>query len=145
MSLYVYDTNIIISYGPPNNLRGLLFSAVVLHELAAGANDDSELQLTERTCIEADKANKLLTPTMMDWWEAGKALYRLRQGKKSKAKGKTPKMSVKEVQRIMRDVMIARTAKRANATLVTDNIKDFELIKRFCNVKLISCADFFGH
>lgn len=144
MSFYVYDTNIVINYGPPKSLGGYFVSTVVLHELAAGANDESELHLTETTRIEAEKENKLLTPTMMDWWEAGKVLYRLRQGKKSKAKGKTPKMSVEEVQRIMRDVMIAQTVKRAGATLVTDNIKDFELIRRFCNVKVISGTDFFN-
>lgn len=81
---------------------------------------------------------------MIDWWEAGKILYRLRQGKKSRAKGVTPKLPTAQVQRIMRDTMIARTVKRANATLITDNVKDFEQIKSFCDVKIISGKDYFA-
>ena len=126
-------------------LRGLLISSVVLYELVDGANDDSEMELAQALRIAGELEDRIITPTTNDWWEAGKILYRLRQGKKSKAKGKTPKMFVEEVQRIMRDVIIARTVKRANAILVTDNIKDFKLIKRFCNMKVIGGADFFGY
>jgi len=75
---------------------------------------------------------------------SGIILYRLRQGKKSRAKGVTPKLPTAEVQRIMRDTMIASTVKRANAVLVTDNIKDFERIRSFCDVKIINGSDYFG-
>jgi len=44
----------------------------------------------------------------------------------------------------MRDTMIASTVKRANAVLVTDNIKDFERIRSFCDVKIINGSDYFG-
>lgn len=141
---YVWDTDIWIKYKPPKNLGGYFVSSVVLHELVAGAADDSQIQLFELIRIQANHDDKLLTPTMIDWWEAGKILYRLRQGKKSRAKGITPKLPTAEVQRIMRDTMIARTIKRANATLVTDNIKDFERIRNFCDVKIISGSDYFA-
>lgn len=141
---HVFDTDIYIKYRPPINLRGLLFSAIVLHELVAGAADDSEIQFAEIIRFKGNSENRILTPTMVDWWEAGKILYRLRQGKKSRAKGVTPKLPTAEVQRIMRDTMIARTVKRANAALVTDNVKDFERIRSFCDVKIISGKDYFG-
>jgi len=79
---HVFDTDIYIKYRPPINLRGLLFSAIVLHELVAGAADDSEIQFAEIIRSQGNAENRILTPTMIDWWEAGKILYRLRQGKK---------------------------------------------------------------
>lgn len=142
--LHVFDTDIYIKRRPPINLRGLLFSAIVLHELVAGAADESEIQFAEILRTKGNAENRILTPTMIDWWEAGKILYRLRQGKKSRAKGVTPKLPTAQVQRIMRDTMIARTVKRANATLITDNVKDFEQIKSFCDVKTISGKDYFA-
>lgn len=45
--LHVFDTDIYIKRRPPINLRGLLFSAIVLHELVAGAADESEIQFAE--------------------------------------------------------------------------------------------------
>ena len=41
-------------------------------------------------------------------------------------------------------VLIARSAKRAGATLVTDNLKDFNAIRRFCPVRVKSGKDFFS-
>ncbi len=80
--LHVFDTDIHIKYRPLITFRGSLISAIVLHELVAGAADDSEIQLVEVLRMKANAENRILTPTMIDWWEAGKILYRLRQGKK---------------------------------------------------------------
>jgi hypothetical protein len=52
-------------------------------------------------------------------------------------------MSADQKYRITYDVLIARTAKRLGVTVVTDNIKDFEAIQRFCHVRLISGDDYF--
>lgn len=43
-----------------------------------------------------------------------------------------------------RDVLIARTARRAGAAVVTDNVKDFHRINRFCRVKIISGDEYFS-
>ena len=141
----VFDTNIFIKYRLPRDLRGMLLSAVVLHELVAGAGDKSEVQFAQAMRDDFEKENRLITPTLEDWWEAGRVLHALRQGLKSRAKGITPKLSPDEVQRIFRDVMIARTARRARAAVVTDNIGDFLKIKPFCNVRVIPGADFFDN
>lgn len=61
-----------------------------------------------------------------------------------KAGGLTPKLAAAEKQRIIRDVLIARTAKRAGALLVTDNLGDFKTIRRFCAVRVISGKNYFG-
>ena len=65
------------------------------------------------------------------------------RGMKSKRAGRAPRLHPQEKQRIIRDVLIARTARRAGALLVTNNLGDFEMIQRFCNVRVKSGADFF--
>ena len=143
MSKDVFDTNIYIKYDVLPNEK-LLFSAVVLQEMTVGAWDSNELKEWEALRKSLEARNLLIVPNGEDWFIAGKVLNSLLRGLKSSNKGKTPKLSPDDKQRIIRDVLIARTVKRENARLVTDNIKDFEMIKRFCNIKLISGKDYFG-
>ena len=143
MSKDVFDTNIYIKYDVFPNEK-LLFSAVVLQEMTVGAWDSNELKEWEALRKSLEARNLLIVPNGEDWFIAGKVLNSLLRGLKSSNKGKTPKLSPDDKQRIIRDVLIARTVKRENARLVTDNIKDFEMIKRFCNIKLISGKDYFG-
>lgn len=138
----IFDTNIYIKYDVIPNEK-LLFSAVVLQEMTVGALDSNELKEWEALRKSLEARNLLIVPNGEDWFLAGKVLNSLLRGLKSQNKGKTPKLSPDDKQRIIRDVLIARTVKRENARLVTDNIKDFELIKRFCNIRLISGKDYF--
>lgn len=43
---------------------------------------------------------------------------------------------------LLRDVLIARSARRVNAAVVTYNRRDFEKIRRFCNVRLGDPSEF---
>ena len=86
----------------------------------------------------------MLVPTADDWFLAGKILNSLLRGLKSERGGQTPKLHPNEKQKIIRDVLIARTVRRVNGLLVTDNIEDFKRIKKFCNVRLQSGKEFFG-
>ncbi len=140
----VYDTSSFISHRPTSFPAGFLMSAVVIQELTAGAGDKSEVQYWERAWQAHDKAGTLLVPTGADWWFSGKVLNSLLRGLKSRAGGRTPKLAPQEKQRIIRDVLIARTVRRAGALLVTDNVKDFALIRRFCAVRFKSGEDFFA-
>ena len=119
-------------------------SAVVLQELVAGANDASALKILERSRNEYRELNRLLVPTEEDWWHAGLVLNALQRGRKSRKTGKIPKMSAAERARIINDVLIARTAKRAGVMVVTDNINDFKKIRNFCDVKVISGSRYFS-
>ena len=119
-------------------------SAVVLQELLAGANNASVIKELERSRHEYRKLNRLLVPTEEDWWHAGLVLNALQRGRRSKKTGKIPKISVAERYRIINDVLIARTAKRAGVTVVTDNVNDFEKIRNFCDVKIISGSNYFS-
>ena len=119
-------------------------SAVVLQELVAGAKDASEIKSLERSRHEYREFNRLLVPTEEDWWHAGLVLNALQRGRRSKKTGKIPKISAAERYRIINDVLIARTAKRAGVMVVTDNVNDFIKIRNFCDVKIISGSKYFS-
>ena len=139
----VFDTSVVIAYKMTKFPSGFLMPVVVLQELIAGAADKSIVQrwLAARRLYE--KENRLLVPTSEDWCEAGRILNAMLRGLKSKAGGRTPKLRDSEKQGIIRDVLIARTVKRAGALLVTNNVKDFRRIKKYCNVRLMSGAEYF--
>lgn len=90
------------------------------------------------------RAGAPLVPTGEDWWLGGEVLNSLLRGLKSKSGGRTPRLPATEKQRLVRDVLIARTVRRAGALLVTENLGDFKMISRFCAVRVISGADYFG-
>jgi predicted nucleic acid-binding protein len=140
----VFDTSVLISYRPKTLPSNALLSAVVLQEMTAGAADKSNLKKWKTTWRLFEKEGKLLVPTGEDWFLAGRILSSLLRGLKSSTKGFTPKLHPDDKQRIIRDVLIARTARRAGAIVVTDNRSDFEMIARFCPVRIISGAKYFG-
>jgi predicted nucleic acid-binding protein len=142
MPKFTYDTNIFIKYKPAHFPAGFVMSTVVIQELAAGAVDNSELQALNAARIAYEREERLLVPTSEDWWLAGKVLNALLRGLKPKAGRQRQRMSKVEQQRILRDVLIARTARRVGALVVTDNISDFEKIKPFCNVKVEHPSEF---
>ena len=119
-------------------------SVVVVHELVAGALDSSAIKNLKASYRFYEKENRVLVPTADDWLLAGEVVNSLQQGRRSKQSGNIPKISAEEKYRITNDVLIARTAKRAGVTVVTNNIRDFEKIKKFCNVQLKSGADHFN-
>ena len=141
MPRVTYDTNIFIEYQPTYFPQGFVISAVVIQELAAGARDKSRLKQLDGIRRKYEKQDALLVPTSEDWWFAGKvlnSLYRVVQRHGADAE------PTKEQMRIVRDVLIARTAKRTGVTLVTKNLSDFERIQQFCRVKLVHPDDFFN-
>lgn len=144
MPVVTYDTSIFISHRPTSLPAGFRMSAVVLQELTAGAVDDSEVKRWNAARLDHEKGGTLLVPTGEDWWMAGKVLNSLLRGLKSRSRGRTPRLPTAEIQRIIRDVLIARTARAAGALVVTDNVADFRKIQRFCAVRLMSGRDYFG-
>jgi predicted nucleic acid-binding protein len=130
----VFDTNAIIHHRL-SAVPGLV-SAVVLQELTAGASDDGEVRRFGLLRAAAEAKGALVTPVGEDWWFAGKVLNALYRGLHSHKHGPTPAIPREEQQRLLRDVLIARSAKRVNAAVATYNRRDFEKIRRFCNVRL---------
>ena len=143
MPKVTFDTNIFISRKRIEFPDNFYMSVVVLQELVVGAEDETEVKSLNTARREYEKAERLLVPNGEDWWLAGKVINALQRGLKSKQGGLTPKLAAEEKYRITHDVLIARTAKRAGVTVVTDNTKDFEMIQRFCSVRLMSGAEYF--
>jgi predicted nucleic acid-binding protein len=144
MPKVTYDANIFITHKPAHPPAGFYMSVVVLQELLAGARDSSATKELTAAYTNYKKAERLLIPEGEDWLQVGIVLNALQRGRKSKKTGLTPKLSSEEKYRITNDVLIARTALRAGVTVITDNVKDFEKIKNFCNVKLVAGSKFFG-
>ncbi len=139
MPRVTYDTNVFIDYQPTYFPAGFLMSAVVIQELAAGARDNTRLKELDTARRSYEKEKRLLVPTGEDWWLAGKVLNSLYRIVKQRADAEP----TREQMRIVRDVLIARTAKRNSAIVVTKNTSDFERIKRFCAVKVVHPDEFF--
>lgn len=143
MVYYTLDTSAIAArkaFDLPDNF---LFSAIVLLELIAGAKDESERKRYESLARDYRKDNSIIVPSYDDWLLASKILHWLSQDRKRKAGGKSPRSKPGATQRMALDALIAVSARRWEATVVTNNWDDFKLIQRYCNVKLIRSSKFF--
>jgi predicted nucleic acid-binding protein len=138
-----YNTSIFKSYRPEVFPSGFLFPAVVIQELIASANDDSEVNRWVAARRAYEREDRLIVPNSANWLLASKVLYWLMQKRKKKAGGKSPPLKAGASQRMALDALIAVSARRYKATVVTVNWSDFEAIRYYCNVKAIKASDFF--
>jgi len=144
MPKITFDTNIFIARKRLVIPKSAYHSIVVLSELVVGANDEAEIKAFDVARREAEKAGRLLVPNGEDWWLVGKVINAMQRGLKAQRGGQTPKLAAEEKYRLTNDVLIARTARRAGVTVVTDNVKDFDAIQSFCRVRLLSGNEYFG-
>jgi len=146
MAYFTYDTSVIISrrVGLRDHASGFLWSGVVLMELTAAARDDAERKRHEQVFRRYREDNSLIIPNEDDWLLACRVLYWLTQSRKRRGKGKLKRLASGASQRMALDVLIAVSARRWRATVVTENWNDFKAIQRFCNTKIMKGSDFFG-
>jgi predicted nucleic acid-binding protein len=138
----VFDTQVVLAYGI--NDLGIWVSAVVLQEVVAGASDKKIVQLYRQIMEARLKTGHLIVPDHEDWFQAGRILNSiLRDEKRRSPKKQTPHFSEGQKQSLIRDVLIARTAKRRKLTVVSDN-KDFPLIQRYYEFDWVSGKEFFN-
>ena len=99
----------------------LWLSAVVLEELYAGASGRVRHSL-ERMEREFDRMKRILVPNLGDWTEAGRVLARLaaKYGYEKIGQG-----------RLANDALIAMSAARMGATVITANERDFARLAEF--------------
>jgi predicted nucleic acid-binding protein len=138
----VLDTNVLIRDGLGRLSAADFLSAVVLQEITAGARDGSGVRSFGELGKKYDRAGRLLTPNGEDWYEAGKILNSLYRGLPSRRSAEPVTIPKEEQQRLLRDVLIARSAKRVNAAVMTYNRGDFEKIRRFCDVRVLDPAEY---
>lgn len=137
------DTNIYTdgSYmGNVSRIHNLYISSVVIQELLVIAKREQQVALIREFREKLNNGTGVV-PDEMDWMEVGKCLSRLHQT----GIANFTKLSKMEVNMLVRDALIARTAMRAKAVLITSNTDDFSKIKAvFASLKFQSPAEFFG-
>lgn len=144
MARVTFDTNVFVDYDPSFFPPSFLMSAVVLQELAAGALDSARLRELETARRRYKKEGRLLVPDSDDWLQTGKILSNMYRGTATNNRGRRVKIDKETQRRILRDVLIARSALRVGAKVVTGNTSDFELIQAYCAVKVENAADYFA-
>ncbi len=121
----------------------LRMSIVVFYELTATTISESDLQQLNKVRLELNKTERLVMPTMSDWWETAKMIRRLRFGQKRKSGGQTPK--IQHAQTLQNDALIARSASLHDCFVITNNIDDFSLFLPFMpKLEIVSAEEFFG-
>jgi predicted nucleic acid-binding protein len=143
MPTYTFDTSVIIAYRIRELPSNFILSAVVIAELTAGAADETTRKVYEAMRNEFYKGNALAVPTGDDWLTASRILFWLSQGLKKKAGGRAPKLTTGTHQRMFLDALIAVSARRANATVITNDYDDFRAIQYYCPFRLMRGSDFF--
>src|SRR5215216_5434588 len=147
MPYFTYDTSVFISrklaafQAMPH---GFLLSAVVLMELSAAAADESLRKFYEGIFWKYKKNNLLIAPKEEDWLLASKILFLLTQARRRSQQGKLRRLPPGASQRLALDVLIAVSARRWKAQVVTENWADFKAIQRYCNVRICRASQFFN-
>jgi predicted nucleic acid-binding protein len=135
----IFDTNSVIKYRAEimKNFDILYFPSIVFFELIATSIDKSTFDLYSDWHRELKKADRILAPTENDWWETAKAIRRLYI---NKVAPQTKLITLRT------DALIARiVVKQKDSFLVTDDVDDFQIIKReMSELKIISADDFFA-
>ena len=98
-------------------------SSVVLSELSRGATKREEVRFIQQLV----KNHPILTPPEGDWLQSGEILSKI-----YRKRGFNPQ----KLRDLHFDVLIALTARRWGATLITSNREDFELIRPYVNAAL---------
>lgn len=142
----LFDTQVYIAYSSIIASRDLepgWHSIVVWQERMVGASGNKHLKQLESQCRQIEKEGRLLIPDAEAWLMAGRILYRhLSDLSRQSSARMRPAIGHAEKQNIIRDVLIAVSAKKAGATVVSDN-KDFPLIQRYYDFKWISGQAYF--
>lgn len=141
----VLDTNVYVSLlqrnGEFNRRRDLLarvlpqtwLSGVVLHELLAGARGDLGRASVRRAVVALERAGRLVSPNDDDWALAGTV--------RGKIWEQRPDLRTK---RFQNDTLLACSARRIGAFVVTANLFDFTVIRRHVSFRFGSFDDLSG-
>ena len=101
--------------------------AVVIEELYAGAHDKTSINLLDRLYETFNKIGRLIVPEAADWQRTGKVIAKL---------GNKYGFEEKFLSKITNDVLIALSAGKIGAMIVTKNTMDFIRIKEFVDFKI---------
>jgi predicted nucleic acid-binding protein len=102
------------------------FSSVVAQELLVGCTDDLAVRRVQNFLRPFERVRRIVNPTYQHWKDAGLTVVKiaLRQ----------PNLQSKKVA-LINDTLIALSCREIGATVVTQNIEDFKLIRRFVSFR----------
>jgi predicted nucleic acid-binding protein len=101
-------------------------SSVVLSELRRGARTLQSRRLVE----ELRRLSKIQwAPDTADWWKTGVIIQKI---------GDTRNWDRRKRQEFQNDALIALSAQRYGATVITANRLDFDLLAKECRVRVLS-------
>jgi predicted nucleic acid-binding protein len=99
-------------------------SSVVLHELLVGAGSAAKArEVRENLLGPLIRAGRVITPSHSSWERAGSAIAEMARKERRDLRS-IPKS-------LVNDFLLAASCREEGATLITDNIEDFVLIKRY--------------
>ena len=146
MAYFTYDTSVCIS----RNLTGFQkmpqdfrLSAVVMMELMAGEHDESRRKFFAEIFRHYQQKDLIIVPNADDWLLAANVLHLLTHARRRLQKGRLARLPPGASQRLALDVLIAVSARRWKAQVVTENWADFKAIQRYCNTTIVKAATFF--
>ncbi|MBM3219152.1 MAG: type II toxin-antitoxin system VapC family toxin [Candidatus Rokubacteria bacterium] len=102
-------------------------SSVVSAELRAGATAEIARRAVHELTIWSHRVGRVVTPTAASWERAGDVLGRMRR--------REPALRSKTAS-LWNDVLIALCARQVGASVVTENLDDFELLRRYVRFDL---------
>ena len=136
MRRVVIDTNIYIDWLNEGRYEDIIFqreavkhfSSVVLMELLAGAFSTKDRKLIRDITLPFAKADRIVTPTVSIYEEAGDVLRRLQR---------LHGYSMPNAYGLVNDVLIALSACSISASVITQNEHDFAAIRSARLFKLV--------
>jgi predicted nucleic acid-binding protein len=108
----------------------LYLSSVVRAELTQGARGQTGRALVDRVARGLERVGRIVTPSDDDWLEAATVQSRLWDS--------TPSLRSKH---LLHDILIAASARKIGARLVTDNERDFARIARWLPTERMSSGE----
>jgi predicted nucleic acid-binding protein len=136
---YLFDTNVYLEGVRSEEARtqfrktfypllpATYLSAVVSYELAVNAYNRRTQTLLQDFVRPMERTGRVITPTFNDWVTASEVVTAIEENEKS-WRSKLPAL--------LNDILIALSARRIGATLLTYNREDFRLIRRHTDFSL---------
>jgi predicted nucleic acid-binding protein len=104
-------------------------SSVVRSELLQGGKGDLGRARVSRATRHLERAGRVVPPTHDDWVSAGTVQGRIWDDDASLRN-----------KRLLHDILIACAARRIGAILITENARDFDLIRRYLPHRALSIS-----
>jgi predicted nucleic acid-binding protein len=108
----------------------LYLSSVVRAELTQGARGDRGRALVDRLARALERVGRVVTPSHDEWVEAAAVQSRIWDS--------SPTLRSK---RLLHDILLATSARRIGARIVTDDERDFAVIARWVPTERMSSDD----